>query len=128
MFRLLRFRIVEEGAFGVLLDAFGEFVCFTLERTYDNLEVKILPGVYDCQATRFHRGGYDTFEVMVSGHSRILFHRGNVETDSDGCILTGAALGVLNGARAVLKSRAGFANFVRVTAGVKGFKLSVEKA
>jgi len=57
---------------------------------------KVQPGVYRCVRGEhsLHDGKlFETFEVTgVPGHSGILFHHGNWNRDSEGCILTGDAL------------------------------------
>jgi hypothetical protein len=82
---LLRVAVLPEGAFGVL-KVDGRPVALALERTYKNLEVKIPAGSWRCVPTVYHKGRYPTWEILVPGHSRLLFHRGNWETDLDGCI------------------------------------------
>jgi hypothetical protein len=111
-----------EGAFGVLLA--GSILPLSLGRTYpkDDADprgeqfVKIPPGRYVCRRTYFHRGGFDTYEVTgVEGHSRLLFHKGNVEADSEGCILVGQRFDQW-GRPAVLESALAFSVFMRLTA------------
>lgn len=86
---LKRIAWLDEGAFGVLLWD-GRAFAVTIERTYPPTNfVKIPPGLYTCRRTVFHHGKpnpYETFEIMVPGHDRILFHRANYETDLDGCV------------------------------------------
>lgn len=127
LFELDRFEITSEGAFGILLHR-GEFVAFTLERTYENPGepvVKIPPGTHSCTLTEYHHGGYKTYEIKVFGHTRLLFHAGNFEDDSDGCILLGSKIGVLDGKAAVLESRAAFERFMAAAGGVASFELEV---
>jgi hypothetical protein len=123
---LKRIAVHKEGAFGVLLSD-GIPFCVTLERTYDegHKVVKIPPGRYHCTRSRYHRGGYSTFEITVPGHSRILFHKGNTEDHSDGCVLLGEQFGVLNGKPAILQSGAAFAEFMAKTSNVDAFELHV---
>jgi hypothetical protein len=109
---LVRVTVIDEGAFGVLLRA-GRPLCLTCERTYENGKVKIPAGEYICRRTVFHRAGYQTFEVTgVAGHSRLLFHIGNTETDSEGCILVGSRFGRLNAKPAVIESARAFAELM----------------
>ncbi len=127
LFELVRLPAAPEGAFGVLLQdglPFG----LTLERTYADLHVKIPAGRYVCRSSYFHGGGYDTYEITgVRGHSRLLFHKGNVEDDSEGCILVGRRFGELNGKPAVLESALAFDEFMRRTGGRQGFDLRVRE-
>lgn len=122
-FTLLRVAIRPDGAFGVLkhheteYDAIGLPFAATLERTYPTFAeagiseryqrpgfpdqyVKIPHGRFTCKRSFFNRGGYWTFEVLVPGHSRLLFHKGNVEAHSEGCILVAESFhgaGIENG-------------------------------
>ncbi len=126
MITLKRVAVHKEGAFGVLLMDSIPF-CVTLEHTYDQAQkvVKIPPGKYRCTRSRYHKGGYDTFEIHVPGHSRILFHKGNIEDHSDGCVLLGEQFGVMNGRPAILQSGAAFSEFMAKTQGVDSFELQV---
>ncbi len=93
--RLQTTEIALDGCFGELRNG-DDLVCLTLERTFDDGKPVIPAGVYRCQRTVFARGGYPTFEITgVEGHSRLLFHKGNVETDSIGCVLLGTSPGLL---------------------------------
>lgn len=123
---LNRVYVGQAGAFGVLSEAGQPPFAVTLEHTYDNNEVKIQAGIYTCQRTHFNRGGYDTFEVTsVPGHECILFHRGNTENDSDGCILLGLCLGQVNGVPGVLSSASAHALFMVKQSAVDHFQLEV---
>lgn len=126
MMTLKRVSILPDGAFGVLL---WEGVPFAVscERTYQDLKPKIPQGIFQCVRSPFNRGRYDTFEILVPGHSRILFHKGNLEVDSDGCVLVGEQFGVLNGKPAILQSGLGFQEFMKLTSGVDQFQLTVKE-
>ena len=132
-FSLVRVAVRFDGAFGVLLER-GLPFAVTLERTYGEPGgapqiVKIPAGTYHCERTRFQRGGYETFEVTgVAGHSRLLFHRGNVEGDSEGCILVGQCFGTIQGAGAVMLSQLAFTDFMKRCAGRLNFSLEVRQA
>ena len=117
-----------DGAFGTLAPVSGPPFILTLEHTYTDLAVKIPVGEYLCQRSRFVRGGYETFEVTgVVGHDRLLFHKGNTEDDSEGCILLGMQFGTLNGSPAVLSSAAAFALFMAQQSSVDSFTLEVRQ-
>jgi hypothetical protein len=120
-------RATRAGQFGVLSQDELPFAV-TLERAYqcDGEHVtKIPPGTYRCTRTTFYRGGYETYEVHVPGHSRVLFHLGNWSADSDGCILVGESYAVLKGMDAIADSRAGFAELMEKAAGRSEFELEV---
>jgi hypothetical protein len=131
---LVRVAVAPDGCFGVLLIDGIPAGPVTLERTYPLAEsrpggpqfVKIPAGRYRCERTTFYRGGYESYEVTgVLGHSRLLFHQGNDEGDTEGCILVGSRFGWLGSRPAVLDSRNGFSEFMRLAHGRSGFDLLV---
>jgi hypothetical protein len=81
-------------------------------------------GFYKCvpySGTRFK----DVYLVQnVPGRSAILFHWGNYERDTVGCILIGNASGMLGGRVAVLSSVDAFKRF-RYLIGKKPFDLTI---
>lgn len=112
---LKRVAFRSDGTFGVLLDGNIPFA-LTCEREWRDNETQascIPPGMYHCKRVNSPKFG-DTFEVTgVPGRSAILFHAGNTEDDTRGCILVGEQFGGLNGKLAVLSSKAGFGEFLR---------------
>ncbi len=125
-FTIVRVAIREEGAFGIFLCK-GIPFGVTLERTYDpDNDVKIPPGRYICSRTLFFRGGYETYEVPVPGHSRLLFHKGNVETDSEGCPIVAKSFGMFGGIPGVASSRIGFNEFMALANGAPEIELKVD--
>lgn len=121
------------GVFGKLSDEDGDMkpALYTLEHAYPSdgttsFAAKIPPGSYACRRG-IHRlknagGVFETFEVEdVPGHSNILFHPGNTETDSEGCILLGGSR--IEGS--ILYSRAAFRAFMTFVAGEDEFELTV---
>lgn len=126
---LLRVAKKPSGCFGLLLQDSIPFAC-TVERTYPlagNAQlVKIPSGTYRCEKTIFLKNGYQTYEIVgVAGHSRLLFHRGNVEDDSEGCVLVGQGFGLVQGKDAILYSTAGFHEFMRRLMDRESFVLRV---
>jgi hypothetical protein len=116
--------IIEPGAFGVLL--INDIpIGVILMRTYESLAVKIPPGLYRCTRTKYFKGGYETFEIHVPGHSRILFHKANIEDDLDGCVGIGEQFGELHGKPAILQSGSGFAEFMDKMTNYNEFILKV---
>lgn len=99
--------IRDDGAFSVLLWD-GQPFAVSVERTFEDGRPIIRSGLYLCKRDRFHRGGYDTYQIDVPGHDRVLFHRGNTEADSMGCVIVAESFGILRGRAAVLESRSGF--------------------
>ena len=123
----------DSGTFGRL----GPWV--TVEEEWQNNQPRIscIPtGSYVCKRSTFHRGSYETFELMdVEGRTLIKFHVANTEEDLLGCIGLGMHLGVLlvtdedSGARvhklAALSSRAAFDAWMASLEGVDEFVLHV---
>src|SRR3990167_4164190 len=123
--RIVRVEQSTQGALGVMLIDNAIF-CFTLEPDKDERgKLYISQGVYHCQ--RFHGKKWpNTFEIVVPGHTAVLFHSGNVEADTLGCVLLGATVGKLKGNRAILNSGETFNNFLSFTEKVNEFPLFIE--
>lgn len=130
---LLRKEKGSNGVFGELLDASTKDVLMrTLEHAYlkDNHFEPVLPvGDYPC-VRGLHRLGHQkdpffTFEVKdVPGHFGILFHVGNFNHDSEGCILVG--MNMLSGM--LCDSGNAFIKFMELQDGVTEFYLQVMDA
>jgi hypothetical protein len=103
----------------------GRLMAVSIERTFADGQPIIKNGVYRCRRSRYHKGGYDTFEIMVEGHTRVLFHKGNKETDSEACIIVAESFGTLDGQTAVLDSKGGFGEFMGLTEGLEEFYMTV---
>lgn len=103
----------------------GRPFAVAVERTFDNLRTVLQDGVYKCHRDYYHKGGYPTFEIEVEGHDRVLLHKGNLETHSLGCVIVAESFGQINGLTAVLDSRGGFEEFMRLTVGLNEFQLRV---
>jgi hypothetical protein len=108
---LARTSIIPDGAFGNLSDWRSIPFCLTIERTFENGQPVIPPGVYECHKRMYHRGGYMTFEIPLAGHSDLLIHKMNLETESRGCIGLGEEFGLLHGKPAILRSGLAFDEF-----------------
>lgn len=103
--------ILPQGCFSVLLWKDVPFAV-ALERTFADGRPVIGNGIYDCVRSYYHKGNYATYEIKVAGHDHVLFHKGNLETDSLACVLVGECFGMLNGTAAILQSGAGFAELM----------------
>ncbi len=128
---LTRFRKDVGGIFSYLKDQNGNQIGVTLEHAYgDPPEPKIPNGKWLCQRGTHELAvgpPFNTFEVTgIEGHTGLLFHRGNVDEDSEGCILVGNALGQLGDEEAVMGSALAFLNFLSRQEGVNEFWLTVE--
>jgi hypothetical protein len=130
---LQRLENTQEGIHGVLKTS-GQTICVTLEHAYGHgtvnatdgviYEPKLPAGNYICVrgSHRLHSGPIETFEVEnVPGHKGILFHVGNTQADSEGCIL----LGTVRSGDSICASKAAFHEFMQIMAGVNEFDLEV---
>ncbi len=130
---LIRTDFDETGIFGILTSDDGNETYMTLEHAYRGLNYtdsmyspKIPNGVFKCVRRKHQLEGMlhtiETFEITgVVGHKDLLFHPGNTNADSSGCILLGLArndVGVLN-------SREAFRKFMESKIGVNIFTLTV---
>jgi len=118
---------LEDSSFGTigsfLID--GLLFCSTLEPdSQDPEKFQVPAGKYTCK--RFHGQRYkDTFEILVPGHTAILFHSGNIEAHTLACVLLARQAGYLKEHRAVLNSGHTFKQFMRMTEGLDGFYLEI---
>ena len=148
--RLVRDQRRSDGIFSIMSSADGSLTGITLEHSYQMLgpelayEAKLVNGIYVCKRGtgagpdgmhRLHDGvWFDTFEVMDVPDFRgkkvtgLLWHHGNFQEDSDGCILTGKTLGWRLGGliRMITWSDQTFKAFMKVQEGVDQFQLTVE--
>lgn len=124
---LRRIEESEDGTIGILL-LNKKIQCFILENK--NLAnkpcVSCVPiGIYNCkrvQSPRFN----ETFEVTnVPNRTHILFHVGNTEKDTFGCLLPGDRVGYLKNKRAVLDSGKSFVNLMEELESINEFKLII---
>lgn len=133
---LTRTEFGPDGIFGVLHTEDYDFVAHTLEHAYwhpgEGWIAKIPFGEFQCmRGTHQLAGGapFETFEVTgVAGHSGLLFHCGNVDKDSEGCILLGTAETDAGGQHIVTASRQAFGRFMELMAGQTTFQLSIDDA
>ena len=117
------------GTFGALRIQ-KEVFCVTLEPPcFENMQnMSCIPaGQYRCVRVQSHKYG-ETFEVHhVPNRSGILFHAGNMVTDTEGCILLAQHYGKLRGDRAVLNSGTTFKEFMNRMQGYNIFILTIKE-
>ena len=122
--RIVRLESALDGALGVLL-LDSKIFCFTLQPDKDDSKYHIPAGEYLCK--RFHGVKWtDTFEIVVPGHTAVLFHAGNTEVDTMGCVLLGSSVGKLKGQRAVQNSGKTFEEFMNRCFNLMQFQLLIE--
>lgn len=124
-----------DGIFGYLRDTDGNVVFATLEHAFmpspNAFRPKVPAGTYTCRRGLHRLHGmtedFETFEITgvpdflgkpVTG---ILFHVGNFNTDSEGCVLVGHA----RAGKVILSSRVAFADFMALQNGLDSFSLTV---
>jgi hypothetical protein len=129
--RLKRLQFRDDGIFSELQTEDGHHLCYTLEHSYEKLP-KVPDGKYKC-ARGLHQLAsmsykFETFEVTgVIGHTNILFHVGNYDRNSEGCILLGEKIETMpNGIQWVSNSRATFGDFMDLQKDEQSFTLIVE--
>ena len=115
---------------GVLLQN-GTPFAVTLERPWMNNQqnVSCIPdGMYACERIESPKFG-ETFRLInVSGRSHILFHKGNIDDDTHGCILVGESFEPLSGEPAIRASKKGFKEFMELLNEQDMFTLCIEWA
>lgn len=114
--RIVRYSEIEDGMFGIM-SYNGNPFSLTLEPNDrgNGRNSCIPPGVYICKR---HSGPKykNTWEITeVPGRTAILFHWGNVEDDSLGCILLGHALFTLYRKKAISSSGNTWKKFMHVS-------------
>ncbi len=127
-FKLVRVAYIEDGTFGVLLDEETPF-CLTLEREWKENrrgESCIPTAIYSCSRLISPKFG-NTFEICnVPNRSHILFHKGNIEDDSHGCVILGEEYGKYKNKIAILSSGRAFSEFWNRLKGLWNFELEVK--
>jgi len=117
-----------DGTFGVLIDDTIPF-CLTVERPWLNNQsgISCIPdGFYICKRGQFTKHG-NTFEVThVPERTAILFHKGNIDDDSHGCIIVGEQYGYLDTNIAVLASGIAFEEFLNRLKDINEFELTIK--
>lgn len=122
-----------DGILSVAYDDKDDEIFVSLEHAYQVGDLwipKIPDGTYEC-VRGDHRlkkmtTSFSTF--MVTGvplHSGLLFHCGNFDEDSDGCILIGEDPKSIDGRFMITNSRASFDRFMKMQAGVDLFRMTV---
>lgn len=123
------------GIFGSVTDTDGNNICVALQHAFQDVTTgnyvsKLPKGVYVCTRGMHKLSNlvpFETFEVMnvprfegkkVTG---ILFHPGNFNHDSDGCILVGSER---NGDM-IMDSIRTFAQFMKLQEDVDSFVLTI---
>lgn len=121
----------EDGCFSVLKwcdpesGSDGRPFAVSVDRTFEDLRTVLQNAVYRCKRDFYHHGGYETFEIIVPGHDRVMFHKGNKEVDSLACVCIAESFTQMDGVTAVADSKHGFDEFMEVTNGLEEFDMQV---
>ena len=129
---LTRYKACSEGIFGELSIGEDRHVACTLEHAYEAVDAdgvvhwspKLPDGEYTCVFGdhMLHSGPIKTFEITgVPGHQGILFHSGNTEGDSEGCVLLGTTVQ----GNSILESKKALGVFLGIQLGLQQFSLTV---
>ena len=118
----------EDATFGVLINGDIPFAV-TLEPSWEDNKkgISCIPsGPYSCKRVKSPKFG-NTFEILdVLERTHILFHKGNSEHNTQGCVLIAEEFGKLHGRAAVLASGRGFTEFMYILQDVDEFDLIIE--
>lgn len=133
---LTRISFRSDGIFSKLTTASGAELAVTLEHAFPSVDgtcwtPKIPNGVYTCKRGmhQLPNGAppFETFEITgVAGHTGLLFHIGNKNADSEGCVLPGSMISTQpDGSKWVMNSGLTFSSLMRVQADCNEFQLTV---
>jgi len=126
-----------DGIFSRLADEANNEVAITIEHAYlqpdGTYKPKLIDGVYTCvrgQHQLAHMTApFTTFEITnVPGHTNILFHVGNYNEDSDGCVCTGQTLYNVSEPWMIRSSKPTFNKFMAMQSGIDQFPLTVRSS
>lgn len=129
---LQRLQLKPTGIFGSLVSS-DNVIAVTLEHAYlvsESWQPKLPVGVYTCRRGLHQLDGmkspFETFEVTdVPGHSGILFHVGNFNRDSHGCVLLGLAMIDDGRGEMISESKIAFQKFMQLQGREDSFRLTV---
>lgn len=135
--KLTRVVFDSHGIFGTLTDHDDIAIAVTLEHSYDaklgngSYAPKLPNGEYKCLrgTHQLHNAPpFETFEITgVPGHTGILFHAGNFNEDSEGCVLLGRRIvpNPSGDGDMITSSKNSFLKFMDLQDGINEFTLTV---
>lgn len=117
LLKVIRLEQTDDGALGALL--WNEHIfCWTLEPDLGDTDPQIPAGVYPIRKFRGYKWK-NTIEIVVPGHTAVLVHSGNIENQTEMCVLVARypgylkPKGKLRKVRAILDSRSVYKQFKR---------------
>lgn len=120
---LIRRWFDSDRTIGELSELHHGFICYTMEPSLSDFAPLISPGEYSLKP---HNGPRfkSTWAIVGNGithqpapgaiRSAILFHAGNLDDETKGCVLVGLSIGRLSGEHAILQSQAAMTALRRV--------------
>lgn len=125
----------KDGIFSELFDSNHVLIACTLEHaftiTHGEFFSPIIPnGEFVCVRGNHKLHGmiesFSTFEITgIVNHSNLLFHWGNYNKDSEGCILLGSRFSFNGSEEMIINSKLTFNNFLSIQENLDSFKLTV---
>lgn len=134
---LTRLSFRDDGVWGELFDDGNNRVALTLEHSYPaeagngSYTAKLQPGTYTCKRGIHKLANlipFETFEIEgVKRHDNILFHPGNYNKDSHGCVLLGTSIARIGKSKdeMLTASKAAFDKFMNLQKNINEFTLTV---
>lgn len=122
------------GVFGILSDNLGNHLFYTLEHAYHSADgtwyAKIPIGKWVCKRGLHRLDGmkddFETFEITdVPGRTGLLFHWGNYNCDSEGCILLGSNIESNGVEKMIINSKISFRKFMELQNEINEFNLTI---
>jgi hypothetical protein len=106
----------------------NKYFCYTLEPSWKNnyFNSCIPDGTYKVQHYTSQKFGKCLIVQGAPGRSGILIHKGNVATDTTGCILVGCRIGFISGSYAVLGSSVTFMRLINRMIKFESIKIKIK--
>lgn len=108
------------GTFGVLVWNFTPFAV-----SVECAPPVLTNGTFKCIRDFYQHGGYETFQITVAGHTRVLFHKGNKGVDSKACVCVAESFTMFDSAVGIADSAHGFIELMQLTKGYQEFDLTI---
>ena len=105
-----------DGVFGVLqVQKKFRFACLEPYHRDNEKSISCIPaGMYKVKKVNSPTYG-TTYEICdIHGRSHVLFHSGNYDHNSKGCVLVGTGFGLWSGNEVITDSRAAFSKFLQI--------------
>lgn len=128
---LTLFRLTKDSnipTYGVLIREDKIPFALTLERAWrDNQRtISCIPsGIYSCYRHTSPKFGNTFWVQNVPGRQEILFHKGNIDDDSHGCILIGEGFDLIKGEDGLVDSAHGFNEFMKLQNSLNSFSIQI---